>query len=221
MFFWAPSKYVCRISFQTTDECDGRALLPSRATNTLMPIMWIAQHLAARMLVWLAAMAVPVQGLPTDGCICTSVSSASDKTAPTANNCCASSHASCGRCPCTGAEVCRCGQSSLCHKPSHSCCAGHRAKASCCSDCCGSNGTHGTCPCGEDCQCGKNDTPKTPATPPVEPNSPERIVADSAMAISSAVVYQRSALRQHVDFCMEIDSLAALDRCVILCRFTT
>lgn len=180
--------------------------------------MWITNHLAARVLVWLTATTVPIQGLPSGECHCSKTSTAVDK-APS-EGCCCCARSQPGPCPCTGAAVCHCGDSSPCHKRSHSCCAAENAATSPCRCCCSSTDKGGTCPCGANCQCGKNNHPNTPATPPVEHNSPERIVADSALAISCVSVQPPCASRQHLDFWTEINSSAAIDRCVILCRFT-
>ena len=174
--------------------------------------MWITEHIAARTLIWLAAVAIPVQGLPPAACACTKVVS---------ETCCASSQNSPGRCPCMGAEICRCGESSRCHKPSPSCCSEQNAAPSCCHSCCCSRDSNGTCPCGSHCQCGKNDAPKAPATPPTENNnSSERIVADATSAGSFADLYNPDMTQRNLDFNAGAAALGALDRCVVLCRFT-
>jgi hypothetical protein len=173
--------------------------------------MWIAKYTAARTLIWLAAFAVPVQGLPPAACGCT-------KTAAT--NCCERSPISAGRCPCTGAQVCRCGESSSCHNPSPTCCSKQNAAPSCCH-CCSSSGNSGTCPCGSNCQCGKSNAPEAPATPPTENNnSSERIVADATSAGSFAGLYSPDMTQRNLDFNVRAAALGALDRCVVLCRFT-
>lgn len=173
--------------------------------------MWITKFTAARTLIWLAAFAAPVQGLPTVACACT-------KTAT--KDCCASREISSGRCPCTGADVCRCGESSPCHKSSRSRCSEQSAAPSCCHGCCCAKGSNGTCPCGANCQCGKNDSPEAPATPPTENNnSSERIVADATSAGSFTELYNPEETRRYLDLNTGAASLGALDRCVVLCRF--
>jgi hypothetical protein len=173
--------------------------------------MWITKHTAARTLIWLAAFAAPVQGLPPAACECTKVA---------ATNCCDRSPISPGRCPCTGAEVCRCGESSLRHKTSHSRCSEQNAPRGCCHCCC-TNDNAGTCPCGAYCHCGKSDAPKAPATPPTESNNSfERIVADVTSAGSFADLSTPDATQQHLDVHSGTAALSVLDRCVVLCRFT-
>ncbi len=189
-----------------------------RALRTL--IMWITQHLAARTLVWLAAVAIPMQGVASARCGCSSVKACSNKAVQSTGCCCASGQPGRNRCPCTGAKVCRCGETSSCHKQAHACSSGQCAKASCCSGCCCSPTRDGTCPCGANCHCGKNNAPTAPATPPVERNSPERIVASSVAVTSLAMVSISDSSRQYLDFCSEGSALAASERCVLLCRFT-
>lgn len=60
-----------------------------RAIGTLF--MWITQHIAARAFVWLAAVTIPLQGLPSVACGC-SIGYTSDL-----QSCC------------SGVKVCRCG----------------------------------------------------------------------------------------------------------------
>lgn len=174
--------------------------------------MWITKYTAARTMIWLAAFAVPVQGLPPEACACTKAATA---------DCCANRQASPRRCPCTGAEVCRCGESSPCQKSSHSCCSEQKIAPSCCPDCCCSSGCNGKCACGPNCQCRKNDAPKALETPPTEnENSTERIVADANSAGLLTDLYIPSTTRQHLRFYTVAAALGALDRCVVLCRFT-
>lgn len=182
--------------------------------------MWITQHLAARTLVWLAAVAIPMQSLQSAASGCACLKTCFEAVDRSQGSCCASGQPSPGRCSCTGAMVCRCGETSPCHRQAHACCSGQRAKASCCSGGRCSPTRDGTCPCGANCHCGENNVPEAPATPPVENYSPERIVAASASAVSCAIVHQLVTTRQHLDVCAAADALSALERCVTLCRFT-
>jgi hypothetical protein len=200
--------------------------------------MWITQQITARIFVWLAAVVIPFQGVPSTTCGCTTAGVRSHETNVT-QSCCDSSlatpgktSASCcsqkriGRCCCTGAKVCRCGEGSPCRRQSRACCSVQATNGSCCSGSdsvarqkagcqCGAD-----CPCGANCQCGKPNAPSEPAAPPVENSSPERIVASSAAVASLATVCQPSTTRQHLDRCAKADALAAVDRCITLCRFT-
>lgn len=198
--------------------------------------MWITQHIAARAFVWLAAMAIPLQGVPSVSCGCTSDTSCCKEVQQSrgccgAGGCSASETVAAGCCSeqtlspcrCTGAKICRCGETSSCHQESSSdqnssCCSGKNAGNSCCSS--GDSGCT-TCSCGDSCQCGKsqNNAPAAPAAPPVENNSPERVLADSAAA-SCETAYLNSATRRHFNVRTELDALSAHDRCVSLCRFT-
>ena len=192
--------------------------------------MWITHNIAARTFVWFAAMAIPLQGVPTAECGCTSNATCSNKVEQLKGFCCASSSSAfestpatcCGQkaagpCRCTGAKVCRCSEASLCHQQSRTCCSVHKASNSCCSgDKCATD-----CSCGDNCQCGKNNTPAEPAAPPAGNSSPERILVGSAEAASSEAAYLSSlATRQHLELSVGMDALSALDRCVTLCRFT-
>lgn len=182
--------------------------------------MWISEHIVARTLIWLAALAIPVQGLSWPTCGCTKSATCSVSGEGQASGCCAHSKSRAGRCPCTGAAVCHCGEASPCHKPAHACCSKRNSTPSCCHCCC-SKGNRGTCPCGANCQCGKNNAPEVPATPPNQNQSPERIVADGVTVGCSADLNLADTTSQHVDVCVGATAISALDRCVILCRFTT
>ena len=193
-------------------------------------MMWITNNIAARTFVWFAAMAIPMQSMPVAECGCTSNATCSNKVEQLKGSYCASSSsafestsATCcsqraaGPCRCTGAKVCRCSEASPCHQQSRTCCSGNKASDSCCS----SDKSGSSCSCGDNCQCGKNNTPAEPAVPPAESNSAERILADSAQAASSEAAYLSSlTTRQYLELSVRVDVLSALDRCVTLCRFT-
>ena len=175
--------------------------------------MWITQPITTRpittrLLVWLAAITIPFQGLPTASCGCARTS---EMTVVTVESCC--SQPSAGQCPCTGATVCRCGEASSCCQSEPSCCAGESSsELSCqCSE---------DCQCGDNCQCGKSNVPTKPAAPPVENTSPDRIATDSTSTASLSIVFQPSFSRQHLSFDTGAIALTALDSCARLCRFT-
>ena len=192
--------------------------------------MWITQHIAARTFVWLAALAIPMQGVPSTACGCTSNATCSNEAEQSQNCCCASSPtafsetaSSCcsqeavGTCRCTGAKVCRCGEASACHQQSRTCCSRNKTSNSCCL----SNDSKTGCSCGDNCQCGKSNTPAEPVAPPVENSSPERNLVDSTAAASFETAYLPSKTTSwHSDLCFGVDVLSALGRCVTLCRFT-
>lgn len=180
--------------------------------------MQFAHHIVARTLVWLAAATLPLQGLPVTSCSCTSVTACS-VTAEQSHGCCCSGKNP-ANCPCTGAKVCRCGKASPCQRQDHRNCCTRGARCHCCLGECCSPARGGPCPCGANCQCGKNNGPTAPAVPPVEHSSPERIVAATAAAVTFVTVQQASTTRQHSETRAGTDALSALDRCVTLCRFT-
>ena len=173
--------------------------------------MRTANRAAARMLIWLAAFATPLQGLSPVAGACTRTASLS---------CCGSDLVNARRCPCTGAEVCRCGQSSSSRESSHSCCSRQNAVSSSGNCCCCASGRDKTCPCGTNCQCGKSDAPQPPATlPAANANDSERIIASATSSVSFAGSCRPDAAQQHTDVSAETVALRALDRCVVLCRF--
>ena len=156
--------------------------------------MWITRDIVARTLIWLAAIAVPVQGLPAASCGC-----ASDKTSCKAGDacCCSAEIVRRGRCCCTTRQV----------GTAHSCCS----KAA--------GGQESACKCGLNCQCGKPKQPK-PATPPVENNRTEKVASNSFTTVSVAIVYRPETTRRRDGRCAHVDVVTALDRCTSLCRFT-
>jgi len=161
--------------------------------------MWITQQLVARSLVWLATVAIPVQGLSTttyygcnSGMVCSSSFSAAQAS-------------------CCSQQVAGSWQPGNC-----ACCSGNEAGSSCCSS---DNSTAG-CSCGDNCQCGQSNIPAKPAVPPAGNSSPERIFVDSTATASSAVVYLASTTRPPSNGQAGAGILSALDRCVTLCRFT-
>lgn len=187
--------------------------------------MWITQQITVRTLVWLAAVAIPFQGLPSATCGCTTVDIRSHYTKEV-QSCCASSliaatksSSSCcsqpraGRCPCTGANVCRCDETSSCCQQRLACCSVEVSSDSSCL--CGTG-----CQCGDDCRCGDNNVPAEPAVPPVENNSSERILAASAGTASLVTFYLPSVTRRHLELYAGANPPTALGCCVALCRFT-
>jgi len=188
--------------------------------------MWMTKHIIGRTLVWLAAVTIPVQGLPAAQCGCSSSGQTLEEANEKSSACCAGNliatnrpEAYCcsqpiaGRCPCTGAEVCRCGETSSYCQQRPACCSVGDASGSSCQ--CGTG-----CQCGDNCQCNQDSVPAQPAIPPVENSSTERILTNSAATASCGIVYLPSATRQHLDLHAGANALTALDCCVALCRFT-
>lgn len=173
--------------------------------------MRITQHIAARTFVWLAAVAIPLQGLPAFTCGCDSVATCSHKT-ETVPSCCSTGKTNSGCCSKNKTTASCCSKD----KSSGSCCSSDEAKTT------GKGGClcEGSCTCGANCQCGKDSVPAEPTAPPVENSSPKRVVADSAAAASIAAIYQPSSTGRHPNVCTGATALSALDRCATLCRFT-
>lgn len=201
--------------------------------------MWTTRHIAARTLIWLAAIALPVQSLPAASCGCASGSSCCQNgelsdcrfqdgdtskhgccNTASAKGCC--SQSSGGQCRCTGAAVCRCGKSSSCKKAT-ACCGAKATKTSCCSTAqhaCGESG--GQCQCGSFCMCNVGGTPKLP---PAEPVSPERSSSDQLIALLTLDVATGDVLamppkRPAASTIGEAIAATSLDRCIELSRFT-
>lgn len=163
-------------------------------------------HIAARTLIWLAALTMPVQGISMASCGCCS-----------SESCCASAEQS-ACCCCSTARSGNGGR----------CCAGkrlesgrlqrsipHESGASSCEFC--QTGSDRTC--GPTCQCGKAQQ-SAPATPPVESNVAENLAMDLVSSPIVATAYQPQVTRQHDAPSSASDGLAVMDRCVSLCRFT-
>jgi hypothetical protein len=186
--------------------------------------MWITRHIAARSLVWLAAVTVPMQGLPAASCGCTSgkiccqqdgqstdccCSRSPDASGPTSRKCCCCQQGTTGACACTGAKICRCNADSPCRKsPEKTCC------------CQSSSAGDSVCKCGPNCQC-RQTKPPQPATPPVQTNnSTVKALSQSSSPAGVATIYEAQVPQRHNDVPLEADALTALDHCVLLSRFT-
>lgn len=193
--------------------------------------MWITNNVAARTIIWLTAVTVPVQSLPAASCGCRGGKGSWQEVEQSKGCCCATSssaaqHSCCqerssGPCRCTGAKVCRCGDTSPCRQKTQSCCAGRSEART--SSCCSSRATVGkpVCLCGTNCRCSMNKEPVEPAAPlPVENASVEKVANDSVSTVSLASVCQRPAARRTHDASSVTDALAVLDYCTTLCRFT-
>ena len=169
---------------------------PAGAASNGLLLMWITRNITARTLIWLAAVTVPVQGLPAPSCGCTG-----------GEACCKQQHVR--GCCCSARKV----RERCC------CCASLQAGAgsSCCSE--AESGQDSSCNCGLDCQCGKA-TQQEPATPPVEDNQTEKVVGDSLTTTTRATFGQPQTTRRREYESAGVVAVTALDRCTSLCRFT-
>ena len=162
-------------------------------TSKGMLNMWTTHNIAAYSLIWLAAIAVPVQSLPASPYGCASGGSCSQNKRQS-NSCCS-------------AKKTRDDQY----------CSRHD-KATATKTCCGKprDEQDSPCNCRVNCQCGQSRQPK-PVTPPVVNNAPEK-VANSP--VSMVTIHQPQATQKRRDESTAADALSALDSCVSLCRFT-
>ena len=163
-----------------------------------MVTMSASRNIAVRSLIWLAALAVPVQGLPAANCGCAS-----------GKKCCQGYEQSAG-CSCCKAK----GQVAPC------CCTAKRAVVDRSERCHATSSLDSpACNCGVDCQCGQDQQPE-PVAPPVENESSQKIVGEIAAAVSPATSCQPDCPHRQHDASIQADSLTSLDRCACLCRFT-
>lgn len=150
-------------------------------------------QLTARLLVWLAAMAVSVQSMPAIGCGC----------AIDGESCCSG----------TERQECRCSEQHPTETASI-CCSKTAPKT---SSCCSSNETARE-GCGTSCQCG-TDSGNVPATPPVPSNefSSANLICipiDWEMASLTASQAKQDAFSAALSAALD-----AAERCAVLCRF--
>lgn len=158
--------------------------------------MWITRNFTARTLIWLAAIAVPVQSLPAATCGCESNQSCcGNKQSKTC--CCLAERVQQGRCCCTTGRG----------DTAHSCCSKANAEQD------------SPCKCGLNCQCRKSKQP-TPAAPTPEDNTTQKVASNSTSIVSLVSVYQPQVSKRHNDVAFDAGSLAALELCISLCRFT-
>jgi len=194
--------------------------------------MWTTRDIAARTLIWLAALAIPVQSLPAASCGCAIGLESGDQAdcrCPEERDagpiCCASqarrpsccSKKSSGPCRCTGAAVCRCGQDSACRSTS-SCYSKSDSKHGCC---CSEKGD-GSCQCSLFCTCNVSDSQKLPLAEPLSPDqsSSEQLTASLSADAATGDVVSLPPVRPVAS--SQSDSIVAtsLDRCISLSRFT-
>lgn len=149
---------------------------------------------------WLAAVAVPIQGLPSVSCGCASARAGQSQIeASGGNDCCSDT-----------AELVE-----------NSCCAARSSKSDVDGCCCCRNGNRSsTCQCGDDCRCGKSTDPK-PAVPPA-PNTNTTQKITSIVLVTSAVgLYVTPPGREDDQGSLtHIICVPAAQKCVHLCRFT-
>ena len=156
--------------------------------------MSIIRDVTARTLIWLAAIAVPVHGLPAASCGCAS-----------------------GKTSCKAAGACCCSTEKV--REDRCCCA--RRQVGTALSCCGKapSGHDSPCKCGFNCQCRKGKLPE-PGTPPVTNNQTEKMADDSVSTVSVAKVHLSQTTPRRGAAFVDADVLTVRDRCASLCRFT-
>lgn len=160
--------------------------------------MWRTNNnIALRTLVWLAALALPVQAIPASSCGCSRGVS----------GCQAGQR---GQCCCSADTVqqgaCCCGRTKTESGPS--CCK--RAVTS----------RDSGCKCGVNCQCGKAQQPPPAAPAPTENSPAEKITCEMALAPFATVGSQTIATPSGDTQPLESDARTAQEHCVCLCRLT-
>ena len=162
--------------------------------------MLTTANFIARSLIWMAVIAIPAQGMQVSTCGCGEgnvASSANGGSSP----CCHSAAPKSGGCCCIAEPATCCGDSTT------------SADAPCCSS------DSSSCQCGINCQCGKVKAP-TPTRPPVENTGPEKVSIDSLSVDSQVYFCPLHSDERHTSATPSAGVMAALDRCISLCRFT-
>lgn len=155
--------------------------------------MWTTHNFAARTLIWLAVIAIPMQSLPASTCECSKDERCcQDKLQ--SGGCCLSSKAHGHR---------RCGDEDA-TLVTKTCCGNHRI------------GHDSPCKCGVNCQCSKS-RPSKPIAPAVEKNATKNVVNET---VSMVAVHCPGAVRGFYETSAAGDALAGLNVCISLCRFT-
>ena len=169
--------------------------------------MLTTTNLTARALIWLATLAIPAQGLQVTACGCGG--DAGDVQASPSEIPCCGKVDNALRSSCCGAEAVE----------EKSCCCARKpdsprnsASESCCSP-----GT--TCQCGAHCQCGTARAP-APTTPPVENTAAAKVTVYTTSAKSTVAICPSQAAPRYDHSATVFVSMAALERCISLCRFT-
>jgi hypothetical protein len=159
--------------------------------------MFTTHHLAVRLLIWLAAIATPLQGLPTATCGCSDSRGSRDT----------SRHAQCGCCSASAihGKGCCSPQTEDNRSPCCSPTEGHRRSS---------------CQCGVNCRCGEQPQP-VPATPAGDHDSGGDKTGFSATSTPiCAAISPLGIAAGRVQLSIEAISPSALERCIFLCRFT-
>ncbi len=150
----------------------------------------------ARALVWLATLATAAQGLQVSICPC------GDGTAPVA-----------GRSVCSSSET---GSSCCCSATREETCCG-KGQSARDGSCCGA--PRPVCRCGLNCQCGKVQQPAPAPSPPAEHTDTDKVTVHTISVDVLVHCWPPHAKERCSPRASPADAMAALDRCISLCRF--
>ena len=182
---------------RTADNKNG--LFPSahRTRSKGLLTMWTSEYFSARLLIWLSAVAISVQGLPAESCGCMESKACCRTVAESKCCCCRSTDEAQGECCSSRRQV--------------------TVADACCRD---QTGRKSGCTCGPRCKCEKSKEPQ-PTAPPNESNrSTEKVASDAAAGACITAVVLPKVPQQQIAVSVEPGTVTALDRCVSLCRFT-
>jgi hypothetical protein len=153
----------------------------------------------SRLLIYLAILAGPIQGLPAATCGC----GGSNLFSNASCTCCGATTKSEGGCCCSTRQQ---------NGPTSCCSKSKREKDTTC-------GRAANCGCGANCQCGKSRS-IPPATPAIGNHDAEQLVAEDLSTVTTATVRIFPSVMTQVADGWDSLPATALERCTSLCRFT-
>lgn len=174
----------------------------------------------ARLTAWLAVVMLLGQSMPAASCGCSS-------DVNTTSRCCSSMDGQAERSCCSSITK---QVTDVATQDSSSCCQANRRhdSTSTASSCCGRKtdssqlATGKSCCCGANCRCGMSEssTPSVPTPAPVEDTSSDRVeLVEAAPGVNLMVETHASSLLREWP-AGQLAPATALDRCIVLSRFT-
>ena len=199
------SRIPFRLAIPFADTPGKRSISLRPKRSRMQPI----RLTAARGLIWLAILMLPVQTLPAAPCGCMATRGSSSEERERACSCSVEQQDQ-GRCCCSKRQSRR------------SCCCSGTTTSTAPESADESAAAHPRCECGADCQCGANcpcgqrDAP-TPTLPPTTAPSDEvvQVAQTCAAPTGTLLLPTRHVFDQPGAPCI----VCALCRCVLLCRF--
>lgn len=150
--------------------------------------------IAARLVIWLIAITMPVQGLPAADCGCSGVCIETESKTDRPTDGCALAKREAGDCCCSKQHPV--------------------AKPTCCRE-----NLDSQCQCGEDCRCGTDDLPQ-PSVPVSQESATEKTAQAANPANGEFLLPAPRTTGGRFKATLKVNASTALDRCVLLCRFT-